>query len=206
MKVKCPKCQYVNDVELTSGELSTCEICGFDLSTLDGSLRLDMPTASLLMQDHVAEDFSLVKTIDLKTSPILYLGRFRIESVVGEGSSGCVYRAWDEKLGRVIALKVPNGTGSQNSSLFHEARALAGLHHPGIAQVYDVIEGDSAGGAIVMEYVDGKSLHEKMSELGKIPPRQAAQWMLEVCQAVHYAHKRGFVHRDLKPSNIRLDA
>ncbi|HEY3823482.1 MAG TPA: bifunctional serine/threonine-protein kinase/formylglycine-generating enzyme family protein, partial [Bryobacteraceae bacterium] len=132
------------------------------------------------------------------------LGRYTILEPIGSGGMGIVYRARDEELDRVVAIKVlPRGTLSEEGSRrrFHkEALALAKLSHPHVAAVYDAgQEGDTD--YIVMECVPGDSLAERLKS-GPLPVREATSMLLQIAQALEEAHERGVVHRDLKPSNV----
>ena len=141
------------------------------------------------------------------------IGRYRIQSILGEGAYGRVYLAVDPDLDRQVALKVPKFTsqfggkagGPLVEALFREARTAARLKHPGIVTIYDVGHDDQAGCYVAMEYVEGKSLKQVMSA-GKVPHEQAAKYIAQAAEAVHYAHKQGLVHRDLKPANLLIDA
>ncbi len=125
---------------------------------------------------------------------------YRILSILGEGGMGRVYLAEQASLGRTIALKVvrPELLGSPKAieRFRREARAVARLSHPNIAQVYAV--GDRT---IAMEHVDGVNLDALRSAPGW---RQAATWAHALAGALQHAHDHGIVHRDVKPSNIRL--
>jgi len=123
---------------------------------------------------------------------------------------GEVFLAEDSRLRRRVALKaVTAGHAARPEArqrLLREARAAAGLNHPNIAAIYDVLEADADTGMfIVMEYVEGTSLDE-MVRLGPLPVRRVLQIGLELADALAAAHAQGVVHRDLKPSNVRLTA
>ncbi len=131
-------------------------------------------------------------------------GRYLIESAVGEGGFGRVYRAFDNELQRHVAVKVAitKTTGITND-LLHEARRAAKLRHSNIVSVHDV--GRHEGSAfIVSDLIEGRSLAEVI-ETGKPSPQQAAQWIADVAEGLQVAHNQGFVHRDIKPSNILID-
>jgi serine/threonine protein kinase len=119
---------------------------------------------------------------------------------------GVVYRARDEKLDRVIAIKLlaPGVlSGEVARRQFHrEARALAKLNHPRIAAVYDVGEQDGVD-YIVMELVEGESLGAKL-RAGPLPVKEATAIAIEVAEALEEAHEHGVIHRDLKPANVMI--
>ncbi len=132
------------------------------------------------------------------------LGHYRIVAKIGEGGMGVVYRAFDEKLHRDVALKVVNkdarldSAASQN--LLHEARASSSLSHPNICTIYEV--GETAGELyIVMELVEGKSLLALCDKAG-LPAESVLRYGAQIASALARAHDRGIVHRDLKTANI----
>src|SRR3990170_3591021 len=126
--------------------------------------------------------------------------RYRIETKLGEGGMGVIYRAHDTLLNRPIAIKslVPALAGEEGiKRLLREAQAAAQLTHPNIVAVYDVIEEGDAR-LIVMEYVEGRPL----SELVPLEIPRALDLAVQVCRALEYAHGRRVFHRDIKPENI----
>jgi serine/threonine protein kinase len=134
------------------------------------------------------------------------LGRFLILEPLGSGGMGVVYRAQDEKLERVVAIKMLNpGVLSGDEARRHfrrEALTLAKLNHPRIAAVYDVGEQNGAD-YIVMELVDGESLAAKL-RAGALPLKQATEIALQVAEALEETHAHGVIHRDLKPANVMI--
>ena len=132
------------------------------------------------------------------------LGHCRITALIGEGGMGVVYRAYDETLHRDVAVKVVkkdsgiDSSGRQN--LLQEARASSSLGHPNICTIYEVgeIDGDLY---IVMELVEGKSLHTMAASIG-VPPESVLRYGIQIASALARAHDRGIVHRDLKTTNI----
>jgi serine/threonine protein kinase len=120
-------------------------------------------------------------------------------SRLGQGGIGEVWKAWDTRLGRWVALKLPTATPDQEGAaerFSREALAAARLTHPNIVSIHRVAE---EGGRcfIVMQYVEGKSLRGATLE-----PRKALEVLRDVALAVQYAHEQGVIHRDLKPGNI----
>jgi len=130
--------------------------------------------------------------------------RYRIESLLGQGGFGQVYKACDLKLGRAVAVKVPKSRNLDlNERLQEEARRLAKLRHLGIVGVHDVgIDGEL--GFIVTDYIDGRDLRTILSER-RFSPIESARIVCDVADALSYAHRCGFIHRDIKPANILLD-
>jgi serine/threonine protein kinase len=127
---------------------------------------------------------------------------------LGKGGMGAVYRAWDEKLRRVVALKRLLGTAEPDAvqRFLREAEAVARLRHPSIVAVHDV--GQHEGQPwLAMDLIDGRSLAERLKPgEGKIPLNRALEAMVSVARAVQHAHDQGVIHRDLKPQNIMIDA
>jgi serine/threonine-protein kinase len=116
---------------------------------------------------------------------------------------GEVYRALDTKLERDVAIKVlpaDLAAGSEQLARFErEAKVLAQMNHPGIAALYGVEDW-----ALVMELVPGPTLADRLKQ-GAIPAEEAETVLLQIADALEYAHERGVIHRDLKPANIKID-
>ncbi len=132
------------------------------------------------------------------------LGHCRVVAKVGEGGMGVVYRAYDEVLHRDVAVKVVSKDARLDSSggqrLLHEARASSALAHPNICTIHEV--GETEGEFyIVMELVEGKSLHAMCVDTG-LPPESVLRYGVQIASALARAHDRGIVHRDLKTANI----
>lgn len=136
-------------------------------------------------------------------------GRYKIEEPLGVGGSSQVYLARDQALNRDVALKVLDpaaaADGETRRMFVKEARALAQLSHPNIVAVYDVGEVDDSP-FIVMEYLPGGSLKQRIEQSGPLKPGEAVKISIEVANGLAFAHSKGIVHADLKPSNILFDA
>jgi serine/threonine protein kinase/tetratricopeptide (TPR) repeat protein len=131
------------------------------------------------------------------------IGPYRIVEELGRGGMGVVYVAEDELLGRRVALKTLGGGSTDGRNrLLREARAAAGLNHPGICQVYGVEEEDGELW-VAMELLEGQGLDESLRD-GRLTVDQAVRVGLDILKPLGFLHDRGFVHRDLKPSNIFL--
>ena len=124
------------------------------------------------------------------------LGPYRIESKLGEGGMGQVFRAVDTRLGRSVAIKI---THEQFSSRFErEARVISSLNHPNICTVHDV-----GPNYLVMELVEGETLADRLKE-GPMPIEMVGLYGTQIAAALADAHEKGIVHRDLKPGNIMI--
>ena len=136
------------------------------------------------------------------------LGPYEILAPLGAGGMGEVYRARDTKLNRDVAIKMlPESVAADPMRLARferEARTLAALNHPHIAQIYGIEDGGgSRGTALVMELVPGQTLAERMSG-GAVPVAEALEIARQIADALECAHAEGIVHRDLKPANIKV--
>ncbi|MEV4948158.1 protein kinase [Streptomyces sp. NPDC053755] len=138
-------------------------------------------------------------------------GRYRLGETIGRGGMGKVWRAHDEVLHRIVAVKELTAgrfVAEADRLVLHartqkEARAAARITHPGVVTVHDVLEHD-ARPWIVMQYVDGPSLADAAKETGTIEAREAARIGLHVLGALRAAHAAGVLHRDVKPGNVLL--
>jgi serine/threonine protein kinase len=136
------------------------------------------------------------------------LGRFQVIERLGGGSFGCVFRARDTELGRMVAIKVPRA-GSLASQedvarFLREARSAAQLRHAGIVSIHETGQTDDGTFYLVEEFVQGTTLAHRLSQ-GPVPSGRAAELVAAIAEALDYAHRHGVIHRDIKPSNILLD-
>ncbi len=136
------------------------------------------------------------------------LGPYEIQSPLGAGGMGEVYRALDTRLDRVVAIKVLASHLSSSPELKQrmerEARAISSLNHPNICQLYDIGSQDGTD-FLVMEFLEGETLAEKLRK-GAPPLSEIYKTGITVAEALAFAHHSGIVHRDLKPGNIMLTA
>lgn len=149
-------------------------------------------------------DPSTLKTI----TGTLIAGKYRVERTLGTGGFGVVYQAVHVEIGRRVAIKVMNLGLAQNEEYVarfkFEAKAAAMIAHPSIVDVIDVGTTQEGAPFIVMEYLEGETLSEKIRRERKLPPAVAVTILIEVLDALAAAHNAGIVHRDLKPANIFL--
>ena len=131
------------------------------------------------------------------------LGPYRIDAQIGAGGMGAVYRAWDPRLARTIAVKVLHGdSAARTEQLAAEARAAAAIDHRAIVTIHDVGTADGIS-YVAMELVDGESLRSVLAN-GALGVTRARELLLELADALAAAHACGVVHRDLKPENLVL--
>jgi hypothetical protein len=184
--------------------LTAEELCPED-AQLQALLRQRLARRQRL---HAVLDFPVVTSPEhvAKPVPLPVIDGYEIGELLGRGGMGLVFKAVQTALKRPVALKlIVSGAhaGAEERARFRtEAEAVARLHDPGIVQVYEV--GDQAGCPyLALEYVGGGSLDQQLDGT-PLPPRRAAQLVLDLARAVQHAHEQGIVHRDLKPANILL--
>ncbi|MCE9594652.1 MAG: protein kinase [Planctomycetes bacterium] len=133
---------------------------------------------------------------------------YRIEGVIGRGSTGVVYRAKQLAVDRAVALKILHpelaGKGNAIRRLQREARTTARLTHPSIVSAIDM--GETRGRWwYAMELVEGESLAQRLRTKGRLTEREALRLLIPLVEALQHAHEHGVVHRDIKPANILVD-
>src|SRR5258708_2150361 len=137
-------------------------------------------------------------------TPGTKLGPYEIQSPLGAGGMGKVYRALDTRLDRTVAIKIlPESFANDADRLQrfeHEARVLSTLNHPNLLSVFDV---GTQGGIhyLVSEFLEGQTLRERLGS-GPLPHRRATDYAMQIASGLSAAHDKGIVHRDLKPENV----
>lgn len=134
-----------------------------------------------------------------------HIGRFVVDSVLGTGGMGAVYKATDPTLKRTVAVKTVRPDISEPSyisRLVGEAQACARLHHPHIVTVYEAGEIEGAV-YVVMEYLEGEDLAQALWR-GDLPFESRVKMLIQILEALEHAHANGVIHRDIKPANIRV--
>ncbi len=135
-------------------------------------------------------------------------GRYRLDVQIGAGGMSTVYRAFDQTLERVVAVKLMHREIASDSDQLErfrrEARAVAQFSHPHIVGVIDAGEDDGRP-YIVFEYVEGETLKERIRRCGRLPVDESLAYAIEITRALGAAHARGIVHRDIKPQNVLID-
>jgi len=133
-------------------------------------------------------------------------GKYRIESVLGQGGMGAVFSAQNTLTGKRVAIKwlLPEqASETSRERLLREARIAASIEHPNVVDIYDIGEHDG-GLFLVMEYLRGLTLGDMLAERGRVDPVELIGMLIPIMRGVHFAHQCGIVHRDLKPENIIL--
>jgi len=138
----------------------------------------------------------------------LFGPRYRIDSLLGKGGMGTVYKAWDTELDRPVALKLmhPARAGDRTSfdKLKQEILLASGISHRNILRIHDL--GDVDGIKFIsMAYIDGTDLAEIIADDGRLPVERAVPFAMQLCEALQSAHDEGVLHRDLKPQNILVN-
>src|SRR3989440_6209511 len=132
------------------------------------------------------------------------LGRYEIRSKIGEGGMGEVYRAFDPKINREVAIKILPATLSNDKDRLarfeQEAQAAGGLNHPNILVIHHIDTHDGAP-YIVSELLEGETLRDRMGGVA-LAQRKAIDYALQTAHGLAVAHEKGIVHRDLKPENL----
>lgn len=140
-------------------------------------------------------------------SPVRTLGRYELRAALGKGAQSSVWRAFDPRLDREVALKLHRTQASDPQALsiwLREARAVSRLSHPHIVPLFEA-DVHEQHPYLVFELVEGPTLAQRLRDQGAMPARDAAQMMCGVLEGLAHAHQAGVVHRDLKPSNILID-
>jgi Tol biopolymer transport system component len=143
-------------------------------------------------------------TLDKNT---LLHDRYRVIEILGQGGMGSVYRAIDERLGVAVALKENLFTTEEYMRQFRlEAVILANLRHPNLPRVSDHFELKDQGQYLVMDFIEGEDLRNRMDRVGSIGEDEAAQIGAAICDALAYLHSRKppILHRDIKPGNVKI--
>ena len=134
--------------------------------------------------------------------------RYELQAKIGDGGMAAVYKALDLRLNRMVAVKILRDSYSADPQFLErfkrEAQQAASLNHPNIVRVFDVGD-DGDYHYIVMEYVEGSSLKDKIVREGPFSTQEALEIGAEISDAIGYAHANGLIHRDIKPQNILMD-
>jgi hypothetical protein len=152
------------------------------------------------------------QTLDRETIGKLFLSRYLVLDILGTGGMGSVFRGWDPKLERPVAIKTIHMGGDsratvdaieQRKVLLKEAVTVAKFNHPNIVAIYDLEDTDEAA-FLAMEFVDGMSLENLLGDMGLLRVEQAVPLMAQIARGLEAAHQAGVIHCDIKPANILL--
>ena len=168
------------------------------IAAAGNSAFFDRPAVAPEPLDPVAEGF--------QPAPGAMIGPYQIQSKVGKGGMGVVYKATDTRLERTVALKILSGeesTREERIRFQREAKAASALNHPNIVTIYEY---DSVDGRdfIVMEFVEGETMR-KLLDAARLPLETVLLYARQAAEGVRRAHSAGIVHRDLKPNNIMVN-
>ncbi len=137
----------------------------------------------------------------------LIAGRYEIREHIATGGMASVFKTWDHRVERIVAIKVLRALDKNDHRAVErfrrEARAAAALAHPNAVTIYDFVE-ETGQYFLVMEYIHGPTLKQLIGQRKQLQPRDAIEIAAQVCAVLQIAHARGFIHRDIKPQNIML--
>src|SRR5579883_1389253 len=137
----------------------------------------------------------------------LIAGRYEIREHIATGGMASVFKTWDHRVERIVAIKVLRSLDKNDSRAVErfrrEARAAASLAHPNAVTIYDFVE-EQGQYFLVMEYIHGPTLKQLIGQRRQLQPREALEIAIQVCAVLQVAHTRRFIHRDIKPQNIML--
>lgn len=194
----CPECGTKNQ-----DNVKFCFKCGADLRSVTPSKAKPVSDTDIDRAETIY-DRQAEKTAGIGAGTLLG-NRYRLDAELGRGGMGVVYKAYDTKLERAVAIKLLPEALARNKTAVElmkkEAKVAIELAHPNIVKVTNFEqEGDEV--YLVMEYVDGRALSDILLEKGKLSVDEALAISKQVLEALSYAHENKVVHRDLKPANI----
>lgn len=182
------------------------QFCPTDAARLVMSATLDQPTTTIT---HLREQFEFPDEKDNTIVGKIFAGKYKIESLLGEGGMARVYKATHQDIEKPVVIKLmhphlsPREKETSLKRFELEIKVSAKLNHPNLVSIYD-------GGVLnsrpylVMEYIQGQSLRQYVTKYGALPIDQAITIVSQMCAGLHEAHEQGIIHRDLKPENVML--
>ncbi|MFH0965257.1 MAG: serine/threonine-protein kinase [Planctomycetota bacterium] len=196
---QCTECGAKWLVSPREGEKRVCLDCEADLVTYHGEDLDGLRIVFIEDQERTVED-PLIGQV---------LQNCRIEERIGQGGRGVVYRGMDPGLQRRVAIKLLQEHLAERSKAYvhrfvEEARSAAKLEHRNIVSIYAVGKGLGYY-YIVMQYIDGGSVSQKLARLGRLWPDEAVAIAAQMADGLAYAHRQGIIHLDVKPDNIMID-
>ena len=215
---KSARREQIDEIVITALALTGIQRAAHLDSACGDDQELRSEVESLLEQENRANAFLETPAIevaaralaagDSATLPGRTVGPYRIDALLGAGGMGEVYRGWDTRLRRAVALKFLAREFLSDAVAVErferEARAASATSHPNICTVYDVGEMDGRP-FIAMEYLEGQTLRARLGGAA-LPQRNALEYAAQIAQGLIAAHQKGIVHRDLKPENLWVTA
>src|ERR1700682_3568998 len=189
----CQKCNQTN-----APDARFCRNCGAKLASSEGTPTVtdDGAVGGL---DQFADSLS-GQTLS---------GKYRLDSILGQGGMGTVYVATRLHIGDTVAVKILHRQYTKDPSIAarfrREAQAAARLKHPNAVSIYDFGVTDDGSSYLVMELVEGQSLRQMIKQQGTLDLITIAEIVRQICAALEEAHRREIVHRDIKPDNVVLE-
>ena len=207
-RIMLKKGEVVGEISLLINSTYSADIVAFTDTT---AFYLDQSSFKELIETHpgFAEVMTQLMTGRMaQNGGINRVGRYELRGTLGEGNMATVFNGWDRELEREVAIKMLKYKLAYDEKFLdrfeQEAKIIAGLNHPNIVNVIEVID-DFSTRFIVMEKLHGKDLSETMKEKGAFSVEETREILSQVANALQYAHNKGIVHRDIKPSNIVID-
>jgi serine/threonine protein kinase len=169
-------------------------------------------SADAAEQPGVSPTADRIRGVELTGPPRTVAGRYRLDSVIGYGSTGTVWAATDQVLARRVALKKinmsrdlrPAEAQKVRDRALREARTIATLSNPYVITIFDIVDESDTGPIIVMEFIQGRSLAYIIAQSGRLSPGESATIGVATGSALLAAHAAGITHRDVKPANILI--
>jgi serine/threonine-protein kinase len=214
----CPGCQQALERLAAAGP--SWDRAARHLASLDDPAGPALHEVVARLQENTGTPFAVGETQIQSAPPALFayadtagplgwLGHYQLLAVIGRGGMGVVFRARDERLQRIVAVKALGPQYAANSSarirFQREAKAAAAVNHDHVVPIYHV---DEANGIpyLVMPLIDGRSLQERIDETGALALREVLGIGAQIASGLAAAHARGLIHRDIKPANILLES
>lgn len=182
--------------------IGDCPHCALPLSLAEGYGSASCPSCGCSDDPNASDELSSLQPGEHS------FGRFRLVERIGGGAFGAVWKAHDSRLDRPVALKILHpgliGSSADQERFYREARTAAQLRHPSIVPVYEVAELNGMP-VIVSGFVEGTTLAQ-FSQGRSLPARASANMVLQIAEALEYAHSMGVIHRDIKPGNVMVES
>jgi len=187
-------------------DIPAVEQMGHGAANVTANTMIDKSAGNVEDSDDEQFDLSFLQP-STKAGSIGTLGHYEILNVLGQGGFGVVFKAFDEKLHRLVAIKVMSAqmaaTSPPRKRFLREARSAAAIKHENIVQVHSVEEQPLP--YLVMEYIDGQTLQQKLDEKGPLDATEVLYIGRQIASGLAAAHALGLIHRDIKPGNILLE-